>query len=92
MSAAESAKKKIAFSLNAPNAQSVALAGSFDGWEQRPTPLKKQKNGLWRTTLSLAPGTYEYRFLVDGQWCDDPECSNRVPNTFGTENCLRVVE
>jgi 1,4-alpha-glucan branching enzyme len=91
MSASLSDKKKITFSLHAPNARSVALAGSFDGWEQNPVPLKRQKNGLWKTTLALGPGTYEYRFLVDGQWCDDPECSSRVPNPFGAENCVRVV-
>lgn len=92
MSASLSPKKKITFSLQAPNAESVALVGSFDSWEQNPIPLKKLKNGLWKTTLSLASGTYEYRFLVDGQWCDDPECSVRVSNPFGAENCVRVVE
>jgi hypothetical protein len=46
---------------------------------------------MWSKTLSLDPGSYQYRLLVDGQWQDDPQCLQRVPNTYGTENCVRVV-
>ena len=84
-------KQRVAFSLLAPDAQAVALAGDFTGWEQQPAPLKKLKSGVWKTTIALPPGSHQYRFLVDGQWHDDPECPARVPNSFGTENCVRVV-
>jgi 1,4-alpha-glucan branching enzyme len=92
MATSPSSKRKVTFSLPAPEALSVALVGSFKGWDQNPTALKRLKSGVWKTTLSLAPGTYEYRFLVDGQWADDPACSRRVPNPFGAENCVRVVD
>jgi len=36
----------------------------------------------------LTPGRYEYRFLVDGQWRNDPECAECVANPFGSENCV----
>ena len=85
------AKKKVAFSLVAPQAASVALVGCFTNWEQNPVVLKKSKTGVWSASVSLSPGSYQYRFLVDGQWRDDPECSTRAPNPFGEENCLRVV-
>ena len=85
-------EKKETFSYLAPEAQSVMLAGDFTGWEQNPVPLKKQKSGTWKTTISLESGTHEYRFLVDGQWRDDPGCSMRVKNPFGVENCVRTVE
>lgn len=87
-----SAKRKVTFSFTAPEAQSVTLVADFSEWEQEPILLKKQKTGAWKATVSLAPGTYEYRFLVDGRWCDDPQCVARTPNPFGAENCVRVVE
>ena len=80
------------FSLNAPTAQVVLLAGDFTGWQEAPASLKKDKSGLWKKTVSIAPGRYEYRFLVDGQWQDDPQCAIRQPNQFGGENCVCVVE
>jgi hypothetical protein len=39
----------------------------------------------------LAAGTYHYRFLVDGAWCDDPECTLKIPNVFGSHNMVREV-
>ena len=85
------AKQKVSFSLMAPTAQSVQLAGDFTGWQQALIPLKKLRGGLWKTTVELTPGRHEYRLLVDGQWCDDPECQLRQPNSVGGENCVRVV-
>ena len=84
-------KQKITFSFLAPEAQSVQVAGDFTGWQQSPLTLKKSKSGLWKKTISLAPGRYQYRLLVDGQWRDDPNCTKRYPNEFGGENCVCVV-
>jgi len=86
------AKKKTGFGLYAPEAQEVALVGDFTEWEMNPIRLKRQKSGQWKVSVALAPGTYQYRFLVDGQWQDDPVCAQRIANPFGGENCVRVVE
>ncbi len=85
-------KQKVTFSYHAPAAQSVLLAGDFTGWNDAPLKLTRQKSGLWKKTLSLPPGRYEYRLVVDGEWRDDPECPTRQPNQFGGENCVRVVD
>ena len=90
--AKKSNKQKITFSLAAPQAQAVLLAGDFTNWEQSPVALKKLKSGSWKGTVALAPGSYEYRFLVDGQWQDDPTCPNRRGNRFGSQNCVCVVK
>ncbi len=84
-------KQKVTFSFSAPQAQSVAVLGDFTGWEQAPISLKKDKTGIWKKTVSLAPGSYQYRLKVDGQWQDDPQCRNRQPNQFGGQNCVCVV-
>jgi len=86
------AKQKVTFSYRAPAAETVLLAGDFTGWNQAPVSLKKDKKGVWKKTISLAPGRYEYRLLVDGEWRDDPSCPNRQPNQFGGENCVCVVD
>lgn len=87
-----SGKKKLTFSYAGPAKDSVLLAGDFTGWQQAPLALKKDKKGTWKKTVSLPPGRYEYRLLVDGEWRDDPQCANRCPNQFGGQNCVCVVE
>jgi 1,4-alpha-glucan branching enzyme len=77
--------------LNAPGAKSVAVTGSFCGWSPEGHPLCHDTDGIWKATLTLRPGRYEYRFLVDGQWWDDPTCDERVPNPFGSQNCVFEV-
>ena len=79
------------FSFKAPGAQSVLLAGDFTGWQDRAIPLQPQGDGLWKITTTLEPGTHHYRFLVNGDWQDDPACTVRVPNAYGTLNAVRVV-
>ncbi len=86
------ASRKQEFRFTSPTARSVQLVGDFTGWGQRPLGLTKGKDGVWRISVDLAPGLHRYRFLVDGEWRDDPECSMRVPNPFGTENALREVK
>jgi 1,4-alpha-glucan branching enzyme len=79
------------FSVTAPTATSVLLAGDFTHWQEKAIPMKKQADGVWKASVKLAPGTYHYRFVVDGQWCDDPGCTLRMPNPFGGENAVRQV-
>jgi hypothetical protein len=41
---------------------------------------------VWKGAVRLEPGTYHYKFLLDGHWHDDPECTLRISNSFGTED------
>ena len=83
--------KRHQFRLNAPNAASVVVTGSFCDWAPEGRGLTKNRRGVWQTALHLPAGRYEYRFVVDGQWQADPACSNRVPNPFGSENCVFCI-
>ena len=83
--------KRITFKLNAPDAQCVSLAGNFNSWDPEMHPLKKSSAGLWKKMVSLSPGRYEYRFIVDGEWHDDPDCTTRSPNSFGSNNCVLIL-
>jgi 5'-AMP-activated protein kinase regulatory beta subunit len=85
-------RKKIEFSLHAPQAQEVFLFGDFNQWNGKKHPMKKGELGAWQKTLMLAPGTYEYKYSVDGKWQEDPANHENRRNPFGTYNNLRIVE
>ncbi len=86
-----SGKKPVTFSLKAEGAKSVVVTGCFCDWHLTTHKLKKNAEGIWQKTLQLEPGRYEYRFIVDGEWADDPACTERVPNSFGSQNCVLDV-
>lgn len=79
------------FAFAAPMAASVQLVGDFTHWQQRPISLRKDAEGVWRATVELPPGAHHYRFLVDGEWRDDPECLARTPNPYGGQDAVRQV-
>ena len=91
MARAQTPAKKQTFSFKAPAATSVMLVGDFTHWQLDPISMKKDSDGVWRTVVSLPPGTHHYRFLVVGEWRDDPECTLRVPNPYGGQNAVRQV-
>jgi len=88
----KSVARKTEFSLSAPQARSVSIAGDFNQWNTSSHSLKHDKHGVWRTSLSLDRGQYEYRFFVDGEWQNDPSCSSFIENPFGTSNSLKIVQ
>ena len=84
-------KTETVFTLEAPQAEQVCIVGSFNDWDPTANTLGYDEDGRWGCTLALEPGEYEYRFVVDGEWRDDPENLLRRPNGFGTENCVLVI-
>ena len=91
VTALESDSQKITLTYFAPQAASVLIAGDFTRWGTAPVSLVKEDNGVWKTTLALKPGKYQYRLLVDGQWQNDPHCQELQPNEFGSANCVLSV-
>ena len=84
--------RKTEFSLSAPLAQSVFTAGDFNQWNPSSHPLKMDDQGIWRVSLALNPGQYEYRFFVDGEWQNDPHGGPVVEKPFGTSHSLKIVK
>lgn len=81
------------FLVQAPDAQEVFVAGSFNGWEMSDEyKMRKNKGGLWGKKISLNPGSYEYLFVVDGSWWLDPTNPNRVDNGYGAQNSVLEVQ
>src|SRR5262245_20920390 len=81
----------VQFELTNPSARKVCIAGSFNDWQPEATEMISMGNGRWLKDLNLAPGTYEYRFVVDGNWITDPKSSRTAPNPFGGTNSLLTV-
>lgn len=82
---------KVTFVLLEPDAKEVALSGEFNGWSPDATPMKRQDDGHWETTVALAPGRHEYKFVVDGHWKHDPLARVNVWNASGTLNSVAQV-
>ena len=85
---------KVTFELSAEavnGAQSVALAGEFNGWEAQT--LKKQKDGSYKTTVELpVGGEYQYRYVLDGTtWTNDWAADKYVASGVSAEENSVVV-
>lgn len=85
-------KESVLFEYFDPSAQVVALVGDFNQWNPEGKPMKRDAGGLWKVKVSLAPGTYQYKFVVNGErWEEDPLNLQRVMNEHGTFNSIRNV-
>lgn len=89
--APKSSLRRVPFSVKANGAREVVLTGDFTNWATDRIRLTPIRDGEWIAQLELPPGEYQYRLLVDGQWQDHPGASQRVPNPFGSENCVLRV-
>ena len=91
--ATKAAVKNVTFTVHADKGKAVYVAGEFNNWN--PTAKKmayKAKAGIYTATVKLAAGTYQYKFVIDGTWCPDPENTNAVPNDQGTFNSVITVK
>jgi len=79
-------RQKITFSFDSSDAKEVILMGDFNNWNSKKHPMKKDDNGKWTRAVLLPPGQYEYKFLVDGQWKEDPQNDRICSNKFGSYN------
>jgi hypothetical protein len=84
-------KKRVPIVVRLDGAREVVLTGDFTGWAKDEIRLFPSAPGEWGAQLQLSPGEYQYRLIVDGEWRDDPAVTKRVPNPFGTQNCVLTV-
>jgi 1,4-alpha-glucan branching enzyme len=81
----------VRFEFTHPTATTVCIAGTFNQWQPEAKTLHSTGSGNWWKETALAPGTYEYCLIVDGQWMPDPLASESVPNPFGGRNSILKV-
>jgi hypothetical protein len=83
----------VRFSMVAPAAHSVSVAGDFNGWA--PAGIRLQDplgDGRWQALVPMAPGVYQYMFVVDGKiWVADPQAAESMDDGFGQRNSLMRI-
>lgn len=85
--------KPVRFELYAEPGSEVFVAGSFNGWNPRYSRMSDENgSGLFSLTIFLPPGSYEYKYIINGTWCADPSCPNWTTNAMGTLNSVLTVE
>jgi hypothetical protein len=99
-------EKRVKFTYYAPEAKEVYLAGVFNDWDICSLPMKRDKNGIWKTEIRLSPNRYEYKLFADGHWVEGCSCtvevdsgydlnilgSETVFNPLGTQNSVFRVD
>lgn len=79
------------FEFQSSEARTVSIAGSFNDWQPNATPMVALGDGYWVKELTLPSGRYEYRFVMNGEWVDDPNAKETLPNPHSGVNAVRTV-
>lgn len=88
----KSAGKKVQFELAVEPGSQVFVAGTFNNWNPTANPLKDNPgSGHCKAVIALPPGRHEYKFVVNGEWRVDPNCSESVPSDCGALNSVLTV-
>jgi chromosome partitioning protein len=88
-------QRQVEVSFRDGGAHDVRIAGDFNGWvPDKGVRTRMKADGearVWTKILALPPGRYQYRYVVDGEWREDPENPNAVPGPAGVRNSVLVV-
>ena len=82
---------EVVFSVFAPEAKEVYVAGEFNGWKRDDTTRMQAKNGTWFKRVNLGTGRHHYRFIIDGKWTEDPRNTLKETNPYGEMDSLIEV-
>jgi chromosome partitioning protein len=81
----------VTLTVEAPGAKEVYLAGEFNNWKLDENSRMEQNNGCWTKRLNLNKGSYRYRFVIDGNWIEDPANPTNQLNPYGSRDSLLEV-
>ncbi|MBD3170689.1 MAG: AAA family ATPase [candidate division Zixibacteria bacterium] len=82
----------VVFRYKNPEANRVMLAGDFNNWSpDEGVVARKRSDGVWEKVIPLDPGTYQYRFIVDGKWVPDPNNPIKADDNLGGINSVISV-
>ena len=82
---------ELIFSVHAPDAQEVYLAGEMTDWQGDRLKMKKGKNGTWFLPLYLQQGAWQYKFVIDGEWIHDKANPATTDDGFDGYNSIIVL-
>lgn len=79
----------VEFRLFRPNARRVLLAGDFNSWNGMA--MQREPSGHWTCMLDLPPGSYQFRYLIDGGWLTDCAAFGMQPGPYGWNSVVYVA-
>ena len=68
----------------------VKVAGTWNSWKPQNL-IYNQEDDTWMLSLNLKPGTYQYKYIIDGDWIHDPS-KRWIEDGTGNVNNVIVVE
>ena len=81
------------FTLSAPEAKTVYVVGSFNGWDPQADLMHPQEDGSFYAKLGLIPGTYEYKFVLNNEaWIQDPQSGEGISDGYWGQNSIIQVK
>jgi len=84
---------EVTFALEHTDAKEVYLCGDFNQWSPKDLRMiHRDGNGRWEKRVTLVPGRYEYKFIIDGNWIHDAKAPENVPNAHGSLNSVLHVQ
>jgi chromosome partitioning protein len=81
----------VLFAIEAVDAAQVQLAGDFNDWTLDGSEMEPM-GGVWTKVVKLPPGRYRYRYVIDGQWQNDPLNAVVEPSPYGGHDSILVVD
>ena len=91
----EPTPREVVVKFRDAEADDVRIAGDFNGWVPdkgvRSLIESEGQTRVWTKILRLAPGTYQYRYVVDGEWRADPDNPEGMPSADGRRTSVLVV-
>jgi hypothetical protein len=73
-------------------ADRISLTGDFNEWRENDIMLQQTRSGVWQATIDLPLGKrFQFRYVVDGQWCTDSHADGMSDNDFGSQNSIVVA-
>lgn len=89
------ASREVVVRFKDASAGDVRIAGDFNGWVPdrgvRSLIASEGQTRVWTKVLNLEPGTYQYRYVVDGEWREDPANPRSAPGPTGQPNSILQV-
>jgi hypothetical protein len=87
------AQVEVTFTISGIEAQSIAVAGDFNGWNISTNQLEDPEgDGIWTGKIYLKPGRYEYMLVVDdSKWIADPNAKIYANDGFGSKNAVLYI-
>ena len=82
----------VTLTVKAPEAKEVYLAGEFNNWKLDENSRMEKSNGCWTKNLNLNIGKYRYRFVIDGNWTEDPSNPEKQLNPYGAMDSLLKID